>query len=319
MKKEIGQIETIGQAAKRYGVSDGTFQKRIQRAITDKKLSEVRDKLGIGQDVKTGLRSEFTAAMSELLSAAGWGDMGVVDDSEMTRSKNFLDRTERLKVKGFSYPEIARIQGNLEDSALKLAGFEPEDLTQKELLNHYEQVAEYNANRQRTEWEIKPEQKPDTPPMPSPSLSDPKPDTPKQTDSRTASDKIFKSEIIILFSLFVLVASDGFSMGLLAERALSDSMIARVFFSVVGLIVGYAGISTPRLLSEQPKQLFEGNVSASNWIWLFSIFQTALHGAAFDLFSGWDFLTWSEVVGRVLIVVSIPLATASLTTAILKR
>ena len=157
--------------------------------------------------------------------------------------------------------------------------------------------------------------KPDAIPVQNPTTKpdndrQPKPD--KKPDT-TISDRFFQSEIIVLSALLILIFSDGFSMSLLAGRTFGGSGLAYVLFSVVGLIIGYSAISTTRAAYHAPRRSWEKSW-APFWIVLFAIFQTALHGSAFDLFGD-----WSDLVGRVLIVLSIPLATASLTTTILKR
>lgn len=154
----------------------------------------------------------------------------------------------------------------------------------------------------------------DMPPVPSPPLSEQRPDkTDKKPDTSTLSDRFFQSDIIVLSSLFVLILSDGFSMSLLSGRTFQGNVVAYVLFSIVGLIIGYAAISTTRAAYHAPRRAWEKSW-APFWIFVFAVFQTALHGSAFDLFG-----QWSDLVGRVLIVVSIPLATASLTTTILKQ
>lgn len=161
----------------------------------------------------------------------------------------------------------------------------------------------------------KPDTKPDAIPVQSPTTKpdndrQPEPDTKPDT---TISDRFFQSEIIVLSALLILIFSDGFSMSLLAGRTFGGSGLAYVLFSVVGLIIGYSAISTTRAAYHAPRRAWEKSW-APFWIILFAVFQTALHGSAFDLFGD-----WSDLVGRVLIVLSIPLATASLTTTILKR
>lgn len=158
-----------------------------------------------------------------------------------------------------------------------------------------------------------PEHKPDTnqPTKPdTPETRQPEPDTKPDT---TISDRFFQSEIIVLSALLILIFSDGFSMSLLAGRTFGGSGLAYVLFSVVGLIIGYSAISTTRAAYHARTNRWQKDW-ASVWIFVFAVFQTALHGSAFDLFGD-----WSDLVGRVLIVLSIPLATASLTTTILKR
>lgn len=141
----------------------------------------------------------------------------------------------------------------------------------------------------------------------------PLPENPDSEQDKSLSDSFFKSEIIVLAALLILILSDGFSMSLLAGRTFSDNPLAYILFSVVGLIIGYSAISTTRAAHETPRPSWKDS-AAPQWILLFAVFQTALHGSAFNLFG-----EWSSVVGRVLIVISIPLATASLTTTILKK
>lgn len=160
--------------------------------------------------------------------------------------------------------------------------------------------------------EIK-QQKPDTNPPTKPDAPETRQPEPDKKPDTTISDRFFQSEIIVLSALLILIFSDGFSMSLLAGRTFGGSGLAYVLFSVVGLIIGYSAISTTRAAYHAPRRAWEKSW-ASFWIILFAVFQTALHGSAFDLFGD-----WSDLVGRVLIVLSIPLATASLTTTILKR
>jgi len=165
-------------------------------------------------------------------------------------------------------------------------------------------------------WEIKAdtlEEKTDTNPPTKPDAPETRQPEPDKKPDTTISDRFFQSEIIVLSALLILIFSDGFSMSLLAGRTFGGSGLAYVLFSVVGLIIGYSAISTTRAAYHAPRRAWEKSW-APFWIVLFAIFQTALHGSAFDLFGD-----WSDLVGRVLIVLSIPLATASLTTTILKR
>jgi len=289
------KLPTIGNASMSAGVSKEAFQKRIIRALKDDKLSDIRQKLGIKSDTPTGLRDPFTPELSALLSASGF-DVPTVFPTE--------EPDTRLP----KNPNPIKPPTKKTDT--------PEELTPKELLYLFEQRAKHNAARQRALWEIKadtPEEKTDTiqPTKPdAPEIRQPEPD--KKPDT-TISDRFFQSEIIVLSALLILIFSDGFSMSLLAGRTFGGSGLAYVLFSVVGLIIGYSAISTTRAAYHAPRRVWEKSW-APFWIVLFAIFQTALHGSAFDLFGD-----WSDLVGRVLIVLSIPLATASLTTTILKR
>ncbi len=172
----------------------------------------------------------------------------------------------------------------------------------------------------------KPDAKPDAIPVQNPT---PKPDTSEKTNPDTAaksdaktdakiSDLVFASEILLLLALVVLIFSDGYSMAILAGRAISSNPVTLGLFGVVGVVIGYAAVKNAWSLSRQERKRWESD-RVTQWIVVFSVFQAALHGAAFELFSGWDLLNTSDLVGRVLICVSIPLGTASLTATILKR
>ncbi len=169
-------------------------------------------------------------------------------------------------------------------------------------------------------------EKPDAIPVQNPTT---KPDTSEKTKPDTAaksdaipdakiSDLVFASEILLLLALVVLIFSDGYSMAILAGRAISSNPVTLGLFGVVGVVIGYAAVKNAWSLSRQERKRWEAD-RVTQWIIVFSVFQAALHGAAFELFSGWDLLNTSDLVGRILICVSIPLGTASLTATILKR
>ena len=282
MTKETRQIPTIGQASMSAGVSKEAFQKRIIRALKDDKLSDIRQKLGIESDTSTGLRDAFTPELSALLSASGF-DISTVFPTE---EPDTPEEKQSANASWSSDPVWAKAAEKHFSKKPVLSGQPKKPDTKPGAI-----VAQ------------NPTTKPDNDRQPEP---DTKPDT-------TISDRFFQSEIIVLSALLILIFSDGFSMSLLAGRTFGGSGLAYILFSVVGLIIGYSAISTTRAAYHARAHKYDTDM-ASFWIVLFAVFQTALHGSAFDLFGD-----WSDLVGRVLIVLSIPLATASLTTTILKR
>jgi len=273
------KFPTIGNASMSAGVSKEAFQKRIKYAIKSAKLSDIRQKLGIESDTPTGLRDAFTPELSALLSASGF-DVPTVFPTEEP------DPPEGIQSESISWSS--------------------DPVWVKAVEKHFPKKPVLSGQPEKTDT---PEHKPAANPPTKPDtheIRQPKPDT-------TISDRFFQSEIIVLSALLILIFSDGFSMSLLAGRTFGGSGLAYVLFSVVGLIIGYSAISTTRAAYHARAHKWDTDM-ASFWIVLFAGFQTALHGSAFDLFGD-----WSDLVGRVLIVLSIPLATASLTTTILKR
>lgn len=330
MTKETRQIPTIGQAAMSAGVSKEAFQKRIIRALKDDKLSDIRQKLGIESDTPTGLRDAFTPELSALLSASGF-DVPTVfptkepDPPEEKQNADASWSSDPVWVKAVEKhsPKKPVLSGQPEKTDTpekRLPSFEELYPTSyKELREKWaDSITQYDEKKPdanpptNPDKEIK-QQKPDTNPPTKPDAPETRQPEPDKKPDTTISDRFFQSEIIVLSALLILIFSDGFSMSLLAGRTFGGSGLAYVLFSVVGLIIGYSAISTTRAAYHAPRRAWEKSW-ASFWIILFAVFQTALHGSAFDLFGD-----WSDLVGRVLIVLSIPLATVSLTTTILKR
>lgn len=293
--------QTIGQAAKEREIKPDTFKKRIDRALKD---TEIRQKLGIKADIKTGLRDPFTSELAALLAAP----------AKKSKSK------EKAKGKTKAAPIVVpKLEDQLNPVVISVA--KADNPPPFSSVGHSALFPTKPPRRVRriptqipTFRRLKSRQKP----VPNPDIIQieiptPKSDTDNKPDNLTITARFFQSEIIALSSLSVLILSDGFSMSLLAGRTFDDNLIAFALFTVVGLIIGYSAISTTRTAHAAPKKNWEKGYFGF-WIILFAIFQTALHGSAFEMFGN-----WSEMIGRSLIVISIPLATASLTTTILKR
>jgi len=130
-------------------------------------------------------------------------------------------------------------------------------------------------------------------------------------DVQKLSDRVFAAEGLLLFGLAILIFSDGFSMAILAGRIISVN--AGYCFGLVGTVIGYAAVRNAWALSRVEKKRWESD-RVVEWAVVFSVFQAALHGAAFVLFAD-----WSEFVGKILICVATPLGTASLIFTMLKR
>ncbi len=306
------KLPTIGQAATSAGVSKEAFQKRIIRALKDDKLSDLRQKWGINSATPTGLRDAFTPKLSALLSASGF-DVPTVFPTEEPDKR---EEKQNADASWSSDPVWVKAVEKHSPKKPVLSGQPEKTDTPEKRLPSYEELYPTSYKELREKWSDSITQydkkKPDANPPTNPDKEIRQPEPDKKPDT-TISDRFFQSEIIVLSALLILIFSDGFSMSLLAGRTFGGSGLAYVLFSVVGLIIGYSAISTTRAAYQAPRRAWEKSW-ASFWIILFAIFQTALHGSAFDLFGD-----WSDLVGRVLIVLSIPLATASLTTTILKR
>jgi len=162
--------------------------------------------------------------------------------------------------------------------------------------------------------EVKPDTNPTTKPD-APETRQPEPD--KKPDNRTIIDAVFGTDFVLLLAVAVLIGSDGYCFGLLASDAI-QSDFAFLLFVVVGITVGFAGIRNSYVLSRKERKAWETDYTGY-WIFAFSTFQYLLHGSAFNLFSGWDVLTWSEIIGRNLLSLATPMATAAICVTIFKH
>lgn len=343
----------IGEAAELYGLEKRTFQKRLKTALDSPKKRDIFARFFPEKAPENvGLGDPFTDELRGFWEMWTDGKTDALPKTDLAKTKK---RTPKGPKKNqFTGPVLTEVPENLapfgwvkhevqgDDPAGVKAFYMP--AKGNELNEDYEKflynrmLAGFSDNKEDYQApntvnsaplncdppqlpdlpfsDVPGSPKPDVPEMPEPPISkpEPKPDAQKVDVIET----FFGSKKIVLCALTVLIFSDGFSMSILAGRTFPDNPLAYFLFSIVGVIIGYAAISTARASSFATTRMWESS-NAGWWITLFSVFQTALHGAAFELFSELEKLTTNEIIGRVLICISISLATASLTSIILKR
>jgi len=207
-------------------------------------------------------------------------------------------------------------------AAVKLASGIPESLTAvgmrdiftPELLSFWASV----KNKDVPDLiQAKPDKKSEANQPPAPKSDKQNPPKPSNTSDRTILDGVFATDAVVLLAVFLLICSDGYCTGILAGRAI-NSDAAFLIFTVIGVIVGYAAVRNAYVLTRKTRKVFETDYTPV-WIGVFSVFQYLLHGAAFDLFSGWAALDMSEIIGRNLLCIATPIATAALSVTLFKK
>lgn len=348
-RSKLAKMEkrTIGQAAELYGLEKRTFQKRLKTALNSpKKRAIFAQFFPEKAPENVGLGDPFTDELRGFWEMWTDGKTDTLPKTDLAKTEKRIAEKPRQSGKGAGYAELVRLS-ELDSppffsSTGELNKPENQEIEPDDRVRAFE-LATVAAEMLRQEGHRAPSigQSPpikvksvefikgacdpslcpdflfsDVPEMPEPPVSkpEPKPDVQKVD----VIEVVFGSKKIVLIALSVLIFSDGFSMSILAGRTFPDNPLAYFLFSIVGVIIGYAAISTARASSFATTRMWESS-NAGWWIAAFSVFQTALHGAAFELFSELEKLTTNEIIGRVLICISISLSTASLTSIILKR
>lgn len=126
---------------------------------------------------------------------------------------------------------------------------------------------------------------------------------PKPKQDVPVDDLIFKNKGLIILFAAILIGVDALSFAWIAVNTYpSFGVIAAIVFAFAGMAVGYSAVKN--ILS------YKG-WNGDGWAWGFGLFQLSLHLCAMEVLGDWSFF-----LGKIVISVGLPLATAGLATAL---
>jgi hypothetical protein len=130
-----------------------------------------------------------------------------------------------------------------------------------------------------------------------------RPEPAKVAPSRPVDDIVFKNKAFLIGCAGILIGVDALSFAWIAWNTYPTFHIAAsVVFALAGMATGYSAIKN--ILS------YKG-WDGSAWAWGFGLFQLSLHLCAMEVLGEWSFF-----LGKIVISVGLPLATAGLATAL---
>lgn len=143
----------------------------------------------------------------------------------------------------------------------------------------------------------------------------------------TLSDRIFHQDTVSVIMLSIPVAADGFSCGWISYDAFKV-WPAVAFFSLIGVAVAFASIRNAVMITEtsmtngyKSKIVItrQSRLTADRWLWGFIIIQLLLHASAFHLFDASSYADASLAVGKWIVCIAIPVATAGISITLRKK
>ena len=117
---------------------------------------------------------------------------------------------------------------------------------------------------------------------------------------------VFENQLLFLGMLITVCLIDGVAMGVIGEEVMGGAIQVKVGMFLAGAIVAYSGIQNAYTLSQKPRKNWETN-PAGGWVFVFTVYQIVLHGAAGEFFG-----SWNKTVSQTLLATGVPMATAAL-------
>ncbi len=128
-------------------------------------------------------------------------------------------------------------------------------------------------------------------------------ETPAPVQVKREIPTLFKDRLTLYVAAFILISADAVSCGWIAWNEYQEfQLIASIFFGLAGIAIGYSAI---RMVIS-----YYGWHSDS-FAWGFGIFQVFLHLSAMQTFGD----EWSYYIGKIMISLALPLATAGIALA----
>lgn len=117
---------------------------------------------------------------------------------------------------------------------------------------------------------------------------------------------VFENQLLFLVMLLAICLIDGIAMKMIGGKVMGGDIAVKAGMFIAGAIVAYAGIQNAYTLSQKPRKDWETN-PAAGWVFVFTVYQVVLHGAA-----GGFFGDWNKVISQIILATGVPMATAAL-------